>query len=201
MKHLLFAITITILLHASFSIALADWFLPQTGQTTCYDSSGNALPSCVGTGQDGDTLAGQPWPNPRFTDDGNGTVTDNLTGLVWLKNANCFGTLVWETALDSASTLASGACGLSDGSTAGQWRLPSVIELESLVNEEQANPYTWLNTQGFSAVQGSYYWSSNTDVYSPAYIWVVGMDVGYVVSGYVSHKYYYNYVWPVRGGQ
>ena len=37
------------------------------------------------------TKKGVAWPNPRFTDNGNGTVTDNLTGLIWLKNANCFG--------------------------------------------------------------------------------------------------------------
>lgn len=58
--------------------------LPQTGQKTCYDTSGNVIP-CTGTGQDGEIQAGVPWPSPRFTDNGNGTVTDKLTGLMWLK--------------------------------------------------------------------------------------------------------------------
>jgi hypothetical protein len=39
--------------------------LPQTGQTICYDTDG-AVVTCSGTGQDGDTRAGLPWPNPRF---------------------------------------------------------------------------------------------------------------------------------------
>ena len=39
--------------------------LPQTGQTVCYDSLGDIIP-CLGTGQDGDILAGVAWPNPRF---------------------------------------------------------------------------------------------------------------------------------------
>ena len=47
------------------------------------------------TGSDGDLQKGVAWPNPRFTDNANGTVTDNLTGLIWLKNANCFGRPVW----------------------------------------------------------------------------------------------------------
>ena len=83
---------------------------------------------CVGTGQDGDWQKGVAWPNPRFTDNGNGTVTDNLTGLTWLKNANCYGTRVWATALTDANTLNSGECGLTDGSVEGDWRLPNVRE-------------------------------------------------------------------------
>ena len=64
--------------------------LPQTGQTKCYDTNGNQIP-CAGTGQDGEIQAGVAWPNPRFTDNGNGTVTDNLTGLMWTKDANPVG--------------------------------------------------------------------------------------------------------------
>ena len=60
---------------------------PRTGQTICYDTDGNVI-TCAGTGQDGDWLAGAPLPDPRFTDRGDGTVSDNLTGLVWAKNAN-----------------------------------------------------------------------------------------------------------------
>jgi len=52
----------------------------KTGQTTYYEP-----------GDDGDLKKGVVWPNPRFTDNEDGTVTDNLTGLIWLKNANCFG--------------------------------------------------------------------------------------------------------------
>ena len=54
--------------------------LPRTGQTTCYDVAGGVI-ACTGTGQDGDKLAGVTWPSPRFTDNGNGMLTDQLTGL------------------------------------------------------------------------------------------------------------------------
>lgn len=100
------------MVHSSFTLALADTNLgsklPATGQTTSYAA-----------GDDGALQAGVPWPNPRFTDNTNGTITDNLTGLVWLKNANSFGTQGWSTAIASANNLASGACSLTDGSTVG----------------------------------------------------------------------------------
>src|SRR5215475_11535304 len=77
--------------------------VPRTGQTTIYAA-----------GDDGALQKGVAWPTPRFTDNNNGTITDNLTGLIWLKNASCFGTQVWDTAITSANGLANGQCGLSD---------------------------------------------------------------------------------------
>jgi hypothetical protein len=102
--------------------------VPQTGQMLCYDTAGNVI-NCSGTGQDGALRKGVPWPNPRFTNNGNGTITDNLTGLIWAQNQNCFNNVTWATALALANTLASGACGLNDGSIAGDWRVPNVMEL------------------------------------------------------------------------
>lgn len=52
--------------------------VPRTGQTTSY-----------APGDDGDLQKGVAWPVPRFTDNEDGTVTDNLTGLIWLTNADC----------------------------------------------------------------------------------------------------------------
>ena len=58
--------------------------VPKTGQTISY-----------GTRDDGDLQKGVAWPTPRFTDNNNGTVTDKLTGLIWMKNANAFGVRTW----------------------------------------------------------------------------------------------------------
>lgn len=52
--------------------------IPLTGQNYSYT-----------TGDDGFYLNGINSPNPRFIDNNDGTITDNLTGLTWLKNANC----------------------------------------------------------------------------------------------------------------
>jgi len=86
------------------------------------------------TGSDGDLQKGVTWPNPRFTDNTDGTVTDNLTGLIWLKDANCDESKNWANALTWCNSLASGACGLTDNSVAGDWRLPNVKELHSLID-------------------------------------------------------------------
>ena len=64
---------------------------------------------------------GVEWPNPRFTDNLDGTATDNLTGLIWLKDANCFGPRTWSDALSVCNGLADGSCWLTDGSDAGDF--------------------------------------------------------------------------------
>jgi len=163
--------------------------LPQTGQTTCYDTAGSVIP-CAGTGQDGEIQAGVAWPEPRFIDNGNDTMTDNLTGLMWAKNGNLYNeNMIWYQALIYCDNLTIG--GYTD------WRLSNVNELESLINTNEADNAIWLNTQGFTNVQASNYWSSTTDAYSTDYAWLVNMWVGYMFG---CGKYdCYSYFWPVRG--
>jgi hypothetical protein len=143
-----------------------------------------------------------------------GTVTDNLTGLVWLENANCFGYESWQRALALANGLFDGStndpgggdCGLSDGSVEGEWRLPNVRELQSLVHYGVHSPVVpdtsgtgqWSEGNPFSGLQLSYYWSSTTEAFYTVNAWYVYFYTGLV--GYV-HKTSSNYVWPVRGGQ
>lgn len=173
--------------------------LPQTGQSRCYDSAGTEI-ACTSTGQDGDIRAGVAWPNPRFTNNGDGTVTDRLTGLVWTKDAGtptagvCSGGYkTWQGALDYVTCLNSmNYLGYTD------WRLPNVNELESLINADEPNSAVWLNTQGFTNVQSYYYWSSSTYAFSTYYAWIVNMWNGYVDFNFKTHS---SYVWPVRSGQ
>ena len=160
--------------------------VPKTGQTTAY-----------ATGDDGDLEKGVPWPYPRFTDNGDGTVTDNLTGLIWLKDANCFGSRTWSQALSDCNGLASGQCGLTDGSNAGDWRLPNRFELESLLDLENYNP-PLPSGHPFQNVQTFIYWSSTTHAsYTPA-AWCVLMITGRVADYDKTNSAIY--VWPVRGG-
>ena len=53
----------------------------KTGQTLCYNSAGSVI-SCAGTGQDGELQKGVA---RSYTDNGDGTITDNTTGLIWEK--------------------------------------------------------------------------------------------------------------------
>ena len=135
--------------------------------------------------------------SPRFTDNTDGTVSDNLTGLIWLKDANCFGSQTWTNALAAASTLASGGCGLTDGSVAGVWRLPNVKELQSLIDFGQFIPALPV-PHPFSAVQTNYYWSSTTFAFAPESKWIVEFGAGILLFDYKTSVYA---VWPVRGGQ
>jgi hypothetical protein len=120
-----------------------------------------------------------------------------LTGLIWLQNADCFGEMSWLLAIEALATLADGSCGLTDGSVAGDWRLPNVRELASLVDYGQ-QPALPLG-HPFSRVQDSYWSSSTTGERSHRFAWVVRLHAGGV---YETHKAYFSYIYvlPVRGG-
>ena len=175
--------------------ALYNAGVPRTGQTISY-----------ATGDDGDLERGVTLPVPRFADNGNGTVIDNLTGLIWLKNANCAGTRTWAGALTFANALrdgwtgdgSGGDCGLSDASTAGQWRLPNVRELQSLIDYSVFNP-ALPGGHPFTGVQSNLYWSSTSGSSGSSIAWRVNVGGGHVEP--VDGKGNLYYVWPVRGGQ
>jgi hypothetical protein len=176
--------------------------VPQTGQTTSYDA--NTVQR-----DDGALQEGVPLPSLRFTDNFNGTVTDNLTKLIWLKNANCANaTMYWQPALDSVAELNSSGkmngqdCG--DNSNAGNnqtdWRLPNVRELQSLVDYGQSNPELPALPFGhpFTGFQESDYWSSTTNTRRTGYAWSVGFYFGYgAFAGKTDGLFF---VTAVRGG-
>ena len=118
--------------------------LPATGQLTSYVK-----------GDDGSRKAGVAWPETRFSDNQDGPITDHLTGLIWPQDAGCFAETLWSSALKDANQLASGACGLTDGSNVGHWRLPNVNELESLVDVSATNPAV-SNPRSFAVLRRAY---------------------------------------------
>src|SRR5262245_15301660 len=67
----------------------------------------------------------------RYNDCGNGTVTDSVTGVIWLKQWNCLPSANFETARKAVAGLKNGDCMLSDGSAPGDWRLPTQMEWEA----------------------------------------------------------------------
>ncbi len=124
-----------------------------------------------------------------LVDNGNGTVTDNATGLVWQQGE--IGTKAWDAALSYCNGLTLGGH--------SNWRLPSVSELESLTDDSRFNPV--LDTAffaNFPNVVASYYWSSTTHAYGKGYAWDVVFFNGQV--GF-SSKNNDCYVRCVRGGQ
>jgi hypothetical protein len=146
-------------------------------------------------------------PTPRFDNNGDGTVTDNLTGLIWLRDANCFGVQNWAAALNLANTLNSGECGLTDGSGEGDWRLPNRFELESVLHQGYYDPAVsnsagngkWTNDDPFANLRiDDYYWSSSSHAGNPNTVaWIVELANG--GTNWIA-KTHDHYVWAVRGG-
>ena len=166
--------------------------LPSTGQTASYAA-----------GDDGARKKGVAWAESRFTDNADGTVSDALTGLVWLKNAGCFTPTVFATALANVNQLASGSCGLTDKSTAGQWRMPNLNELQSLVDLSASNP-ALTSGNPFNNVSNAIYWSSTSyfggQTGSPQ-AWTIRMSDGRYINDSVTNvkATSINAVWAVKG--
>jgi hypothetical protein len=122
-----------------------------------------------------------------LTDNGNGTVTDSGTLLMWQQGEG--GAMTWEAALTYCEGLVLPSSGYSD------WRLPNHKELLSLVDDTRYNPS--INTTIFSAAFSLNYWSSTTYAYTP-YAWIVYFFYGSSDSYDKTDTYYAR---CVRGGQ
>ena len=161
----------------------------------------------------------------RYVDCGNGTVTDNDTGLVWLANADCLdGGFDWFTAMDfvaglsdkpAGSAAAADDCGLSDGSSAGEWRLPSFEEWEAMIADaatmgcapritNDSGDDCWdaecvtAGACSFSGVASDFYWSASTLVNQSSLAWFAPL---FATEFPFASKTSLFSVWPVRGGQ
>lgn len=169
---------------------------PATGQTTVYR-----------TGDDGEVQAGATLD---YTDNGDGTITDNNTGLQWAKKSSDGSihdvnhTYTWEEAF------ALYVAGLNTANFAGHndWRLANAKELQSIVNYQNIDPAVSaaFNTgcaasctvTTCSCTAASNYWSSTTSANEPTTVaWVVNFKFGFVITRNKSGE---RHVRAVRGG-
>lgn len=140
-------------------------------------------------------------PNSRYTDNSDGTVTDNTTGLMWKQcpegasGAGCAtggaSTYTWQQALQQAQTVDNGAgfAGHTD------WRLPNRKELHSLVEVQCASPS--INAVLFPNNPSNLFWSSSPYANDPTTAWSVYFSSGLDNYNYKTNAYY---VRLVRGG-
>lgn len=151
----------------------------KSGQTGCFNIGGSGI-GCPGTGQDGDTQTGiarnysTPAAHATYTSDY--TTKDNSTGLVWktcsqgLSGATCAtgtaATLPNDGTASDATNDATNGCKALNSANAGNgysgiktWRLPTLLELQTLVNYGTNSPA--IDTTAFPATALSNYWSSN----------------------------------------
>lgn len=141
--------------------------LPVTGQSNCFDDRGDVM-HCAGTGQDAEFSAGIAWPQPRFTPQVD-SVHDNLTGLLWRRDARLSEATTWQDALAGVARLGNG------------WRLPNINELESLVDCTTYGP-ALPPGHPFRNV-GDVCWSSTTSLYEPDWAWALYVEKGAVGVG------------------
>jgi len=156
-----------------FRLVLTASKVPDTGQTTSYTTT---------FGEDSDYEINLP----SYTDNGSGTITDNVTGLIWQKEDDDI-TRVWDDAVSYCNDLS--LASYSD------WRLSSKKELMSIVDYGTYSPS--IDATDFSATNASKYWSSTTLASNSSYAWPVHFSDGSVDDGYI--KTYSYYVRCVRG--
>src|SRR5713101_2482006 len=166
-----------------------DGGFPATGQTVCWDSGGNLIP-CDSSGEDGALRRGAPL---SYTDNGDGTITDNNTGLVWEKQSrdgsihDALNGYTWSEAFSVhvATLNAMNFAGHSD------WRVPNVKELASIVNYNSVPSVS--QVFNMNCVQGcsvltcsctnvSYTWTSTVyaNFNARGFFWAIDFGVGNV---------------------
>ena len=162
--------------------------LPPTGQQTVYR-----------TGDDGTYQKGYPRSGARFIDNGDGTITDKATGLMWVKEPGAIGGvwgsagnpsgMFWNNAIDNC--LALNYAGHSD------WRLPNIFELFSLVNFGRVSPSAYPDIFPYTKYPWGY-WTSTTFSGMTTYALTLSFGIGEFEAGVKATAEIY--VRPVRLG-
>ena len=135
------------------SVSKTIQLLPDTGETQSYTTT---------FGEDHDYLINAP----SFTNNNNGTITDNVTGLMWQQVDG--GEMTFESAVAYCNSLTLG--GLSG------WRLPTPIEAYSILNHQNSNPS--INTNFFTLTTAEYWWTSVFENNSTTKVWCTNSGGG-----------------------
>jgi len=180
-----------------------------TSQAICWDTGGIEI-DCAGTGQDGELQMGIA---RSFTDNGDGTITDNATGLMWEKLSDDDGihdkdnTYTWDEAFGKMSDLNTAAF-----AGYGDWRVPNVRELMTLADfwrvplgpgHPATDPIFHTGCNGGCTVLScsctgtEHYWTSSTYQLNPEHAWQVYFVVGFASA---TGKTVAQHVRGVRGG-
>ena len=142
--------------------------LKDTGQNKCYDLDVEIECGSAYVGQDAEYTTGY---QPSYTDNGDWTVTDGCTGLMWQQEDD-------DVKRDWAEAL--GYCEGLELADQRDWRLPNVGELLSIVDYGRYDPA--INADFFPGTDSALYWSSTTNI-DELYLetpWVVFFNCGAV---------------------
>ena len=116
-------------------------------------------------------------PDSRYVDNGDGTVSDQKTGLMWMQctigrsGPDCGGVNVVVNWVDALNTAAA-----TDFANFSDWRLPNVNELRSIVSSTCHSPS--INTTFFPNTISSAYWTSTPSAEDSRNAWRVAFSFG-----------------------
>lgn len=137
------------------SSAASSYPLVETGQAACYDADGLAI-TCPANDAAFYRQDAQFTGNVfSYTDNGNGTITDHVTGLIWQRTPDS-ASLSWQQAVDYCDSLTLG--------NQSDWRTPNVKELFSISDFSQGWPYlntTYFDLSGTEVSKAEQYWSND----------------------------------------
>lgn len=163
---------------ASESTSILSYPIVDTNLGLCYNNTDQI--DCPEAGDDFYGQDAQYTGNtPSYTDNGDGTVTDEVTGLIWTQEVS-EASMAWEAADDYCAELTTG--GRSD------WRLPNIKELWSIRDFSQGWP--WVDTNYFYLVgdgaEGAqqHSWSSNAYLVDTE---LAAKDVSFIVNDWTGH--------------
>jgi hypothetical protein len=166
-------IVLTLLLFFVPASLAGAFQVPDTGITECYDADGNQIFPCPGPGepyygQDGNVLLN----SMSFTDNGDGTLTDDVTALLWQKTADNT-SRTWDDAVVYCDSLNS----MNFGGHDSGWRLPALVELDSIMDlsVDTGTGAAAINP-AFEGTAAAGYWTSTGDPDNSANAWI--MDFG-----------------------
>jgi hypothetical protein len=184
----------------------------KTGQTACFSGFNSNPISCPGSGRDGEFQRGL---DRNYVDNGDGTITDVRTGLMWEKLSDDGSIHDTDNNYSWGDAYAYKIAGLNAIGFAGytDWRLPNVNELQSLLNYGVAGYPAVSPALQAGCVPGcsvltcscswrvgythGIFWTSSTYQSAPFYLWTVAVydgSVGYEARNEVRHAR------AVRGG-
>jgi hypothetical protein len=156
-------------------------------------------------GYDQKNVSGDLRQLPQFTDNGDGTNTDNWSKRIWLKNIDCISKKAWLEALSVVTSLADGVCDFLDNSSPGSWRLPDKKELRGLLDSGNFSPVL-PPKHPFIGVKDGCFWVAKMGqdgLINPGYMYIGEGGVGLGGMNICSNKYHRPspvafYFWPVR---
>ncbi len=143
----------------------------KTGQTISYTD-----------GDDGENQKGYPKTPPRFVDNGDGTITDKASGLMWIKDPGELGGIWGNPEEPAAVNWGQAVQNIGGVPYAGHsdWRCANLKELLSIMDYGKSSPS--IDETFFPFNTSDYYWTSTTYWDDTSYAWIVDTNDGSVVT-------------------